>query len=414
VNCSPTVVDTAVRDDLGVGPDASTDHPSAPRLARRVLVDSEMTHALFSPLTIDRWADDAQPKVVPAGISELPARYVIEELLGQGGMGAVYRCFDRHGHQRVAIKVLAPEHQVDHDIVRFSRECDLLAALDHPAVVLYLDRGCTRDGRPFMVQEWIDGESLAHVHATIGLDLSEAVAVVRRVAQGLGAAHARGIVHRDIKPSNVMLRHGRFDRAVIVDFGLARLEQDHEGPTITGTFLGTPGYVAPEQASGDLKVTPATDVFALGCVLYELITSQPAFPDCEREGAGLWIEPIPVDRGRPDVPPALARIVECALREDPRARFADARALADALAAIGPLPAGGKLRAAELPPLHGARDLRIELQDDVAIVMWWSEDDDEPRRRATMPILRPHHRRADLAPRVRATLVGMGPLPHAG
>src|SRR5213078_3072847 len=169
---------------------------------------------------------------------QLLGRFRIDARIAEGGMATVYRGFDQQLDQTIAIKVL--RHGAIADVARFEREAEILAALDHPGISRYI------------------------------------TAVVAQVAGALGTAHARGLVHRDIKPDNILLAGGELSRAKLIDFGLGRTAGDVR-LTETGTAVGTPGYMAPEQARGERAIDPRGDVFALGCVLYECVSGVPAF-----------------------------------------------------------------------------------------------------------------------------------------
>ena len=168
--------------------------------------------------------------------------------------------------QPVAVKVL---HHAALDTAgdRFAREAEVLASLDHPHVVKYVAHGVDAENAGYLAIEWLEGHDLdAHLEQHPRLGVVESIALVRAVADALSVAHARGIVHRDIKPSNLFLEGGELARVKVLDFGVARLE-NNVNATRTGTALGTPGYMAPEQARGE-RFVDAADVFALGCVLW--------------------------------------------------------------------------------------------------------------------------------------------------
>src|SRR6185369_5218253 len=205
-------------------------------------------------------------------------RFEIERLAGWGGMGDVYRAVDRLRGLPVALKVLHGEDHRESPFAaeRFAREAETLAELTHPAIVKYIAHGRTPAGELYLAMEWLDGEDLGARLSRSGLGVAEAVMLATRVAEALGAAHARGVVHRDVKPSNLFLCDGRVDRVKVVDFGIARRDRAL-GATRTGVLLGTPGYMAPEQARGGRELDARADVFALGCVLFECITGRPAF-----------------------------------------------------------------------------------------------------------------------------------------
>ncbi|MGW1747210.1 protein kinase domain-containing protein [Streptomyces sp. NPDC002092] len=203
----------------------------------------------------------------------LADRYQLEELLGSGAMGEVWRAADRVLGRPVAIKLLKAADTTD--IERFRMEAQTTARLNHPHVVGVYDFGSDH-GRLHLVMELVDGWTLARERSQRGsLAAREAAAIAAQVAQGLSAAHRQGVIHRDIKPANVMLTA---DRTVkITDFGIARFTDDSAGTaTATGKILGTADYLAPERALGR-SAQPASDMYSLGCVLYELLTGRPPF-----------------------------------------------------------------------------------------------------------------------------------------
>lgn len=203
----------------------------------------------------------------------LADRYQLEELLGSGAMGEVWRAADRVLGRPVAIKLLKAADTTD--IERFRMEAQTTARLNHPHVVGVYDFGSDH-GRLHLVMELVDGWTLARERSQRGsLAAREAAVIAAQVAQGLSAAHRQGVIHRDIKPANIMLTA---DRTVkITDFGIARFTDDSAGTaTATGKILGTADYLAPERALGR-SAQPASDVYSLGCVLYELLTGRPPF-----------------------------------------------------------------------------------------------------------------------------------------
>jgi serine/threonine protein kinase len=179
-------------------------------------------------------------------------------------MGTVYRALDRLSGAPVALKLPNAAH------ARALAEADALAALDHPAIVRLVAHGFTDDGNPFLAMEWLEGEDLAARLERSPLGAADAL-LGARVAGALAAAHAAGMVHRDLKPSNLFLVGGEVAAAKLVDFGIARAPRAGTRLTATGMLIGTPGYMAPEQARGDREIGPATDLFALGAVLFECL-----------------------------------------------------------------------------------------------------------------------------------------------
>jgi eukaryotic-like serine/threonine-protein kinase len=248
-------------------------------------------------------------------------RYELEELVGHGGMSSVYKARDSLLERHVALKILHEQYVADEDFVeRFKREARSVAQLQHPNIVTVIDRG-EEDGRQYIVFEYIDGENLKeHVARKGRLDVQEALEIAVEVARGLAFAHQQGLVHRDVKPQNVLLNGD--GRAKVTDFGIAR-SLDVDGLTQTGSVLGTSNYIAPEQASGQ-RVDAQTDVYALGAVLYELLTGDVPFPGESFVAVAMKHvnEPPPnvLDR-RGDVPLRVAAAVDRALEKDPDQRF---------------------------------------------------------------------------------------------
>ncbi|MET0384542.1 MAG: protein kinase [Polyangiales bacterium] len=211
--------------------------------------------------------------VLEAG-TVLSDRFQVEAWVGSGGMGDVYRGRDLTTDAAVAIKVVArfdPE-----DAERFGREVVLLAGLSHPAIVRYVAHGATPSGNPFLIMAWLSGGDLATRLRNGPLTAAETWSLLERICSALEVAHGRAIVHRDLKPSNLILVDDDPARVVLLDFGVARSLRT-QPLTNAGMVLGTVGYMAPEQALGEVELDARADVFALGCVLYECLTGQPAF-----------------------------------------------------------------------------------------------------------------------------------------
>ncbi|HEY4122195.1 MAG TPA: serine/threonine-protein kinase, partial [Byssovorax sp.] len=262
-------------------------------------------------------------------------RFTIERPAGYGAMGAVYRAMDRLTGAPVALKVLHKEGSKRN--VRFEREATLLAALRHPAVVRYVLHGATPAGAPFLAMEWVDGETLSDRLTDAPLSVEDSILVMSTIASALAEAHAHGVVHRDLKPGNVLLADGDVRRVKVIDFGIARRPESEL--TATGVAIGSPGYMAPEQARGDKDIDPRADVFSLGCVLYRCIAGAPPFAadDVRAVIAKILVtEPPPLAEVAPHTPAPLAALVTRMLSKEPAARPADGGAVADALAALGP------------------------------------------------------------------------------
>ena len=285
------------------------------------------------------------------------ARFVLEAKRGSGGMGTVWRAVDRTTGEPVALKFL------DTDATeRFEREAALLAELAHPSIVRYVAHGRAGQGTPFLAMEWLEGESLRSKLVRGGLTTGETLVLGRRLAEALGAAHVAGIVHRDVKPSNVILAGGKAEECKLIDFGIARLaatNADVKSLTRAGDLIGTPRYMAPEQARGERDVGPAADVFSLGCVLYECLVRRPAFSG---EGVLAILTKVLFEEVAPPsesagVPPELSEIVLRMMSKDPATRPADGRAAAAELHACEPTRMSA---APSAPPVAlGKKELRL-------------------------------------------------------
>jgi eukaryotic-like serine/threonine-protein kinase len=219
---------------------------------------------------------------MPRSREVIADRFTIEQLAGFGGMGQVYRARDRVSGGLVAVKVMHDAERLE--IGRFAREAQVLATLFHPGIVRYIDSGTTAEGEPYLVMEWLSGETLSARLQRTQLTLAEALTLGRRVASALGATHRRGVVHRDIKPSNLFLRDSTIDKVALIDFGMARRPVADPKLTMTGTMLGTPGYIAPEQVYNVPNLDGRADIFSLGCVLYRCLSGRAPFrgPDALR------------------------------------------------------------------------------------------------------------------------------------
>jgi tRNA A-37 threonylcarbamoyl transferase component Bud32/tetratricopeptide (TPR) repeat protein len=252
-------------------------------------------------------------------------RFEVEALADWGGMGAVYRARDRYSGSTVALKLLLDESSQE----RFAREARVLADLRHPAIVQYVAHGKSELGALYLAMEWLDGVDLRTRLARGPLPLGDALAAVRRTAQGLAVAHARGIVHRDVNPRNLFLVDGDARDTRVLDFGIARPLRATFGVTLPGTYLGTPGYMAPEQARGHEDIDARADVFALGCVLYECLVGKPAFASdnlLALLGKVLFEEALPLG-SRGDFPPVVGDLVARMMAKDPSQRPVDAAAV---------------------------------------------------------------------------------------
>jgi len=266
-------------------------------------------------------ADDIRPQVQ----SSLGDAYTIERELGGGGMSRTYVAMERSLSRRVVVKVLSPELAAGVSVDRFKREILLAAQMQHPHVVPVLSSG-DASGLPWFTMPFVEGESLRARLARGPLPTGEAVSVLRDVARALAFAHGRGVVHRDIKPDNVLLSEGS---ATVTDFGIAkaisaaRTGGGGETLTMAGTSIGTPAYMAPEQAAGDPNIDHRSDIYAFGCMAYEVLTGRPPFTGqspAKLLGAHLGEKPRDVRELRADTPESLAALVMQSLEKDPAAR----------------------------------------------------------------------------------------------
>ncbi len=258
-------------------------------------------------------------------------RYELADLIATGGMGSIYEARDKRLRRAVAVKLLKDElAQEARFIERFKREARSAAALSHDNVARVFDYGA-QDGHHFIVMELADGRDLARLLRDEGaLSPGRARKIAGQIAAALGHAHAMGLVHRDVKPANVVVGEG--DHVKVTDFGIARAAGEST-LTATGSVLGTAQYLAPEQAGGE-EVSPATDVYALGIVLYEMLTGEVPFTGAspiEVAMRHVHDEVPPPSALWPDVPEDLDRVVERATQKDPRRRYADGNEAAVAL-----------------------------------------------------------------------------------
>lgn len=267
----------------------------------------------------------------------LPRRigpYRVEGEAGRGGMGVVYKAFDERLQRPLALKVLPTLLHADDQVHRrFLTEARAVSALEHPAICTVYDVGETDDGRMYIAMAYYPGRTLEQRLAEGPVELEEALDWIAQAAEGLGRAHDAGIVHRDVKPANLLLTDD--GRIKLLDFGVAKLETATFA-TPTGTRLGTPSYMAPEQASGG-AVDRRTDLFSLGAVLHELLTGSRPFR-CDNFAVALHSvlhdDPPPISRLRPGVPPSVDVVVARCLAKDPARRFGSAGELVAALVEV--------------------------------------------------------------------------------
>jgi serine/threonine protein kinase len=248
-------------------------------------------------------------------------RFEIVALAGQGGMGAVYRANDLETAAQVALKVLV-RNSAEDATARFLREARVLSELRHPHIVRYFAHGEVSEGEPYLAMEWLDGEDLASRKKRGALALGEAAALVAALASALDAAHSRGVIHRDVKPHNVFLVAGDPEQAKLLDFGLARWNEDRQKLTRTGVFIGSPAYMSPEQGRGD-PFDHRTDIYSLGVTWFECLAGRLPFEAigvAKMLGKLLFQEPPRVASLRGEVPPEIDELIARMLAKDPAAR----------------------------------------------------------------------------------------------
>ncbi|MCH7683985.1 MAG: protein kinase [Gemmatimonadetes bacterium] len=264
----------------------------------------------------------------------LADRYAIEGEIGAGGMATVYLAEDLKHHRKVAIKVLRPELAAVLGAERFLKEIEVTANLRHPHILPLFDSG-EADGFLYYVMPYVEGESLRdRLNREKQLPVEDALQIAREVADALGSAHRHDVIHRDIKPENILLEEGH---AVVADFGIARAIHAAGGEqlTETGLAVGTPAYMSPEQAMGSKELDGRSDLYSLGCVLYEMLAGQPPFTGATVESIvhqQIAVEPRPVTELRPAVPAEVVAALSRVLSKAPADRFSPAAQFAEALA----------------------------------------------------------------------------------
>ena len=350
------------------------------------MANNDQPQRVTERINADQAPTGRGPFVVAPGVT-LDGRYLIEQELGRGGVGAVFLARDQKLHNApVVIKVLL-EHleQAEHKAwfeKKFRQEAEALARIDHPGVVRALDVGELPDGRTYLVMQYVSGTGLRSVLRPQGMELERVAKLIRQMGQALSAAHAQGVVHRDLKPENVMLQQaGDEEYAKLIDFGIATVLETPTSTEIKTTKVaGTIDYMAPEQLHG--KPTAASDVYALGVIAYEMVTGRRPFnPDSpyqllELQRAGVRVKPCDL---RPSLPAAAQAVILKALAYDRRDRYAQAKdfseALAQALTAeVGHPELPETMRVETQPPQRTTRLLLLAGLLAVAAIgaaVWW-------------------------------------------
>ena len=265
--------------------------------------------------------------------SGLKGRYVVERPLGEGGMAVVFLARDLRHERTVALKVLRPEISAEIGAERFLREIRMAASLTHPHILPVFDSG-DANGLLFYVMPNMEGHSLRHrLDEERQLPLSDALRIAAEVALALDYSHRHQVMHRDIKPENILLHEGA---ALVADFGIGKALTGGKSITQTGLAVGTPAYMSPEQASGETGIDGRSDIYSLGCVLYEMLSGEPPFtgPTARAIIAKRFVSPVPSVRTTRDVPDSVDTALNRALARTPVDRYRTGAEFADAMKAI--------------------------------------------------------------------------------
>lgn len=340
---------------------------------------------------------------------------MIERLAGRGGMATVYRAHDQQTGRTVALKLLHTDDPSLQEMGRLRREAAVLSSLSHPGIVRFIARGQISSNMPYLAMEWLEGESLSSRLSRSGLTLADTMLLLRKAAEALRLTHAHDIVHRDLKPSNLFLGEGLVEKLTLLDFGVARhttLRQASasantlEDPlTFSGMIIGTPGYMSPEQALGQQDITPAADIFSLGCILYECLAGNPPFA---RDHMAIVLHkllhetPPPVRSFRPNLPAGLDILISKMLEKDPAHRLRDAGAL---LETLDTLDLSGAVLDARPPAFAKWRPLSMSEQRHIVALVAWVQS--SPVEQATLDPQEAIDAERALSP-LSATLVQMG------
>lgn len=282
--------------------------------------------------------DDAKTLADPKLGKVIAGEYTLEEVVGTGGIGTVYRAHSNKTDKPVALKLLHPELTNRELYERFKREANIARSLEHPNIVSSYRCGQGKDGTAFLAMELIDGVNLSDVlHPGVPLDSSRALNLMLQLADALAYAHENNVIHRDIKPSNMLIeRSGQQETIKLVDFGMAKLLDEATTLTQKGMVVGSPFYISPEQWDDPANVDGRSDIYALGCVFYLMITGTLPFLANDLESirrAHLYSTPLTPDvfTGSLTLMPELSEIVLTCIRRDREERYQSSRELFDAL-----------------------------------------------------------------------------------
>lgn len=270
----------------------------------------------------------------------LAGRFQIEETVGVGGMGIVARARDLHSGGDIAIKILHKLNPSADDQERFAREARVLSTLRHPGIVSYVAHGQTPEGQHFLAMEWLTGEDLQQRLRRQPLTVRESLTLLRGIAHALREVHDHELIHRDLKPSNLFLRDLDIEKVTLIDFGIARQEihfNDHP-LTQTGLVVGTPEFMAPEQARGQHDIGPSADIFSLGCILFTCLVGTPPYAgECIAATLAkiLFDDPPNLQSFRPELPDSLTAVLSRMLAKAPADRIPNARVLSEILDELG-------------------------------------------------------------------------------
>ena len=308
---------------------------------RRLVEECEQGDQLLDGTATDRFAWLLDEEAPPEFPSMLAGRYRVEREIGRGGMAVVFLARDLTHDRPVAVKVMRESGGARLGAARFLAEIRVTAGLRHPHIVPLYDSGASDDSLYFVMPYYEEGTLAARLGREHRLSSKDALRIAGNVAAALEHAHAAGLVHRDIKPSNILFSSGH---ALLADFGIARAgRRTQPDLTSTGIAIGTPNYMSPEQSAGDRSVDARSDIYSLGCVLYEMLSGEPPLPSGARAALGRHAVDVPSLRAsQPDVSPVVEACVSRAMALDPAERFASAADFAQALADCansGPVPA---------------------------------------------------------------------------